>query len=103
MRLVGQGPTKHRVKNPEGSIFIPFTFIKEGAGFFCFQWPSAICIILIKGERKEKKTEKKKVRTVPSQIRKVLLTGCNWAFQILEIPVKNWSWKGSQKYTVCLP
>jgi hypothetical protein len=25
-----------------------------------------------------------------------------WAFQILEVPVKNWGWKGSQKYTVSL-
>jgi len=22
-----------------------------------------------------------------------------WAFQILEVPVKNWGWKGSKKFT----
>jgi hypothetical protein len=61
MRLVGQGQSQK-----SGRVYFQTLHLHKGRGWFflfSFQWLSAICIILIKGQRKEKKTEKKRKKS----------------------------------------
>jgi hypothetical protein len=89
-----------------GRVYFQTLHPHKGRGWFflfSFQWLSGRRIILIKGDRKEKKTEKKKSQLYLSPNPEGPVDRLYWAFQILEVPVENWGWKGSQKYTVSLP
>jgi hypothetical protein len=57
MRLVGQGQSQK-----SGRVYFQTLHLHKGRGWFflfSFQWLSAICIILIKGDRKERRPKRK--------------------------------------------